>query len=124
MLQHLAALVEELAWLLDLPDEIRSDMSVFHRIDDVDTMPAHRFWSFASRLPFYDGAVRAMSRTALTPEPASPAQAAPVPTEQLEVWQMTPKPPPGSQVVSPGGALSMLASYGSQHANYSRAPLA
>jgi hypothetical protein len=99
-------------------------MSVFHRVDDVDTMPAHRFWSFASRLPFYDGAVRAMARTALAPEPATPAQAAPAQAEQREVWQLMPAPPPGSQVVSPGGALSMLASYGSQHVNYSRAPLA
>jgi hypothetical protein len=98
-------------------------MSVFHRVDDIEALPAHRFWSFASRLPFYDGAVRAMARIESVSHPAA-ATIAPAQPEPLEVWQMVPAPPPGSEVVNPAGAAAMLASYGSAHVNYSRAPLA
>lgn len=121
-LEEVRQVVDNLSWLLDMPDEIRSDLSVFHRVDDMDSMPAHRFWSYATRLPFYDGAVRAMTRASAGSQPAAPA--APVPAEPLEVWQMVPAPPAGAEVVNPAGAAAMLASYGSAHVSYSRAPLA
>lgn len=35
-------------------------MSVFHRIDDIRSMPAPRFVSFALRLPAYKGVLRAL----------------------------------------------------------------
>lgn len=44
-------------WVLDYLDDIESDMSVFHRVDDPWSMPAPRFFAFASRLPAYNGAV-------------------------------------------------------------------
>lgn len=40
-----------------LPD-IESDMSAFHRIDDVRDMPAQRFIDFVLRLPSYRGVMR------------------------------------------------------------------
>lgn len=123
-LEEVRAVVDALAWLLDYRDEIRSDLSVFHRIDDMDSMPAPRFWSFATRLPFYDGAMRASIRAAMVDRPPVSAAPAVSPAPELEVWQMTPKPPPGAEVIAPGGAAAMLASYGSAHVSHSKAPLA
>jgi len=31
---------------------------VFHRVDDMESMPARRFLAFVARLPHYDGAIR------------------------------------------------------------------
>lgn len=48
-----------MTWVLDHMDDVASDMSVLHRVDDPWSMPAPRFFSLASRLPVYGGAVRA-----------------------------------------------------------------
>jgi hypothetical protein len=49
-------------------------MSVFHRIEEVEKMPARRFFSFAIRLPAYSGAVAArLSSVMAAREPAAPA---------------------------------------------------
>lgn len=115
--------IASLLWILDSLDEVRSDMSVFHRVDDIESLPAPRFWSFASRLPCYDGAVRAMARIEPVSPPA-PASTTPVAAEPLEVWQMVPAPRAGAEVVAPAGAAAMLASYGSAHVSHGHAPLA
>lgn len=47
-----------LLWTVGMIDDIASDMSVFHRVDDIEAMPAARFFAFAARLPAYQGAVR------------------------------------------------------------------
>jgi hypothetical protein len=39
-------------------DEVESDFSVFHRVDDVHQLESSRFFKLAERLPFYQGAVR------------------------------------------------------------------
>lgn len=39
-------------------DDIESDFSVFHRVDDALAMPAQRFINLALRLPMYRGALR------------------------------------------------------------------
>lgn len=39
-------------------EDIESDLSVFHRIDDWQTMSALKFVSLVERLPFYRGALR------------------------------------------------------------------
>lgn len=39
-------------------EEIRSDLSRFHRVDELESLPADRFFSLVHRLQFYDGAVR------------------------------------------------------------------
>lgn len=60
-------------------DDIRSDFSVFHRIDDLEDMPADRFWAFVDRLAFYGGVVAAKFRYQHrdTPASVSQSQAAP-----------------------------------------------
>jgi len=46
-------------WVLDYKEDIASDFSVFHRVDDVSAMPARRFFSLAVRLVAYKGVLRA-----------------------------------------------------------------
>jgi hypothetical protein len=45
------------AWLVEHIVDVRSDMSRFHRIDDVEAMRSDRLMEFASRLAAYDGVV-------------------------------------------------------------------
>jgi hypothetical protein len=61
-----------IGWVLDMLDDIASDMSAFHRVDDIEAMPTGRFFAFAARLPAYRGAVRFRFEQVadqLTPEP-------------------------------------------------------
>lgn len=44
--------------MLDYLDDIESDLSAFHRIDDMYAMSGPRFFRFAERLPAYDGVMR------------------------------------------------------------------
>jgi hypothetical protein len=46
--------------MLDHLAELRSDFSVFHRIDNPDRLSSSRFFSLAELLPLYDGACRAV----------------------------------------------------------------
>lgn len=63
--------------MLEYLDDVRSDFSVFHRIDTIEDLPARRFFSLARRLPHYEGAMRhiAMAEArrdepgVVTPEP-------------------------------------------------------
>lgn len=48
----------EILWIDEYIEDIRSDLSVFHRVDDMDSMPALRFLAFVERLAHYDGAIR------------------------------------------------------------------
>jgi hypothetical protein len=45
--------------VLDYLDDLESDFSVLHRVDDMYGMPADRFFRFAVRLPAYDGVMTA-----------------------------------------------------------------
>lgn len=46
-------------WVLDYLDEIDSDMSVFHRVDDArTTMPPALYFGRAEMLPAYPGIMR------------------------------------------------------------------
>ena len=49
-------------WILECLPEIESDMSVFHRIEDIYTMNAFVFVRRALLLPVYEGAVRGAVR--------------------------------------------------------------
>lgn len=49
-------------WVLDALDDVESDLSRFHRIDDMHAMPGPKFFRYINRLIFYDGAVAAMVR--------------------------------------------------------------
>jgi hypothetical protein len=49
-------------WMVDYRDEIDSDLSVFHRIDDPQGIPSSRYFRLAWHLASYDGAVAAAIR--------------------------------------------------------------
>lgn len=51
--------VGQLGWMLDYLDDIASDMSVFHRIDDVTALDGPRFFRLAWRLSAYTGVMQA-----------------------------------------------------------------
>lgn len=53
----------ELAWFIAHLADVRSDFSVYHRVDDLEAMPAHRFVGFLPRIPVYGGAVAFAIRT-------------------------------------------------------------
>lgn len=46
-------------WVLDYLEDIASDLSVFHRVDDPMALSSSRYFLWAERLPAYEGAVRA-----------------------------------------------------------------
>lgn len=74
-----------MTWVLDHMDDVASDMSVFHRVDDPWSMPAPRFFTLASRLHVYGGAV---AQATIPPAPARPQaipQPAPRPDAPVEV---------------------------------------
>lgn len=58
--------------MLDHLDDIESDLSVFHRVDDWRQLDPPRFFRLAERLPAYQGAVRA-ALAAVAVEPQGPA---------------------------------------------------
>lgn len=49
-------------WFVAHLEDVRSDMSTYHRIEDMECMPSDRFFSFAERLPSYTGACQARYR--------------------------------------------------------------
>lgn len=63
------ARVEEVAWVLDHLDDLDSDFSVFHRVDDFRSLRAPRMFALAQRLPAYGGVMAARVREL---EPAAP----------------------------------------------------
>lgn len=77
--------IRELLWLLELADDVASDLSVFHRIDEeeVPQMPSIRYVRLATRLGAYSGAVAARLRARTAERQARqdtepPARPAPV----------------------------------------------
>lgn len=46
------------AWVLDYLDDIESDLSAVHRVDDMWQMDGPRFFRLAHRLPAYRGVMR------------------------------------------------------------------
>lgn len=50
--------------MLDHLDDIESDMSAIHGIDDIHTMPARRFFSWVARLPAYAGVMQVRAHEA------------------------------------------------------------
>jgi hypothetical protein len=63
--------------MLDHLDDIASDMSVFHRIDDAMTLDGPTFFKLAWRLPAYTGVMQA--RAIAESESSSPQQPAAAP---------------------------------------------
>lgn len=58
----LSARVRQIAWTLDYLDDIRSDFSVLHRVDEVERMAAPRFFAYCYRLSAYQGLIAAEVR--------------------------------------------------------------
>lgn len=55
-------------------DDVRSDMSRFHRVDEIEDMEATRFFAFAHRLGHYGGAITSRIAEQATAENAGVAQ--------------------------------------------------
>lgn len=53
MIKALALVVDPLRWM----DEIESDLSVFHRVDDFETLTVSTFLTRVALLPAYGGAL-------------------------------------------------------------------
>jgi hypothetical protein len=114
-------------WVLDCLDDIRSDLSVLHRIDDMDTMPAPRFWAYATRLVHYSGAVAGqalLEQRAAQPagQPAAARRQAAEPEADFELWQHSPEIPAGANVVDSNFAVLGNQPGMSQIASHSYAP--
>lgn len=47
----------EMGWIVPMIDDLASDLSAFHRVDDWRSLTVDRFMSLAGRIAAYDGAV-------------------------------------------------------------------
>lgn len=45
-------------WVAENLEDVKSDMSVLHRVDDISALPAASFFPRAERLSAYDGIIR------------------------------------------------------------------
>lgn len=63
-------------WVLDYLDDIDSDMSAFHRVDDArNDLPAPLYFARAERLPAYRGIMRSRVLNEMQTNGASPSSA-------------------------------------------------
>ena len=46
-------------WVLDYLDDLESDFSVFHRVEDIHSLPGPRFFKLAFRVSAYSGVMAA-----------------------------------------------------------------
>lgn len=94
----LRARFAQLVWIVDHLDDIDSDLSAFHRIDDLWSMPAPRFFKLAWRLPAYAGVMqsRALAEQQRD-QPSSPAASARAPSDRR------------GQEINPGTRASLMA---------------
>lgn len=67
------ARTEQLMWIPVLLDDVESDLSRYHRIDDYRQLSGSRFLQLVERLPVYDGAVAHSFRQATRTTPPPPA---------------------------------------------------
>jgi len=61
-LGKLTARVRQIAWTIGYLDDLRSDFSVLHRVDEIEAMPGPRFFAYAYRLSAYQGLIAAAAR--------------------------------------------------------------
>lgn len=85
--------------MLDHLDDIASDMSVFHRIDDVSSLDGPTFFRLAWRLTAYTGVMQA--RAVAESETSSPAQPA---AQQPFAYGATAR-----QEINPGTKATLMA---------------
>lgn len=80
-------------------DDIESDMSALHRIDDITSLDGPRFFRLAWRLPAYEGAMRARLQAERDEQPRQSAAGAP----------LGPPPSAGSAEWNPGTKATLQA---------------
>lgn len=68
-----------------MEDEIASDLSVFHRIEDPQALPSSRYYRLAEMLPSYDGAVRRRFEVVLAEAERDQARHTPAGAQPQEV---------------------------------------
>jgi hypothetical protein len=83
--------------MLDYLDDIASDMSAFHRVDDVMELSGPVFFKLAWRLPAYAGVMQSRAIAASHEESAAPASA------------QSPAYSPGRQQINPGTQTTLRA---------------
>jgi hypothetical protein len=103
-------------WVPGCLDDIESDMSVFHRVDDIYSMPGPRFFRLAARLSAYEGAMRlramAEGGEAGPAEAAAAVAAAPVSRLPVSVTERPGNLPATAQVVRSDPAFAGVFSFG------------
>jgi hypothetical protein len=87
-----------LAWTFEYWEDIASDLAVFHRIDDPNTLSIAVFLSKATRLPAYSGALKVRFAT---PQTAGMASTAGVPTGGAPTAAGGRSSPPGTTPTRP-----------------------
>ena len=68
--------VGEVSWVLDYLDDLESDFSVLHRVDDIYSMPGAKFLRMACRITAYVGVMQARADALMKADEteAEPAQ--------------------------------------------------
>lgn len=51
----MTARVRQISWVLGHLDNLRSDFSVLHRVDEIEQLPAPRFFAYCYRMSSYTG---------------------------------------------------------------------
>jgi hypothetical protein len=78
--------VAQVGWVLDYLDDIVSDFSVFHRVDDITALDGPSFFRMAWRLAAYTGVMQARANAEQQDEPAPAAPgSAPSSRQQRDV---------------------------------------
>jgi hypothetical protein len=70
-------------------EDVRSDLSAIHRIDEIEAMPAPRFYSLVYRLSAYPGVIQARVRAQSA---RKSAQRAAMPSEMSATEWLAAKP--------------------------------
>lgn len=94
---------EQIVWTLEYEDDIASDLSAFHRVDDPMTLDGPRYFSLAARLPAYAGILQAR----VVAEEREREKREGGPEARSSIGGSSP------QAVSDSAALAMLAADGS-----------
>lgn len=66
-------------WVLDHLDDLESDFSVFHRVEDIHSLDGPRFFRFALRIFAYDGVMSARLAELEADNTPSTAPTGPIP---------------------------------------------
>lgn len=81
-------------WVLDFRDDVESDLSALHRVDDMAAMPARRFFALVNRLGAYSGAVQlALSPAVPTAAPVYDTASDDAPTYTVDLEHDGDTPP-------------------------------